>query len=659
MIIKKLTIQNFGVFSGQQEFDLRPGKVRNIILIGGMNGAGKTTLFTSIRICLYGILAFGIRMKTADYKNFIRERMDRKDNSLLSYIELTFEYVQSGEKNDYRIRRTWKKKNDDIEELFELWKEDQLVTDLDPEQWGDFIQELIPLGIADLFFFDGEKIQSLAEDGNQNLSDAVKSLLNLEIIERLSADLSIYIRKQSKQNKNTEEYDKITKRIEDLREKLEKEIATKCGKLSQNIARCNSKIEKQEQKISQEGGHFSDQRDKLKIQRAKNDTLIKQVENEIRNLCSGLFPFSLVPNLCESVRDQIGKEQEYQSWESNRRYWKKKQNEIKDGLDSNNFWEGLDFSSDQKTSIKDKFLSLMSNATDPNTCEDVSSIHDLSEKDQQVLLADIEICLKQVPKNMADLCSKLEKLNKKRLSIEKKFNKAPADDVIKPLIENLKSLGKELHELQTQEKIQEEEKRKTEFELQDLIRQRDKLDKKFTELSKNQQAVESAGAVKSVLLRYITRLTALKIEDLCKKTTWCFQELCRKKNWVEHMAVNQSNFGVTLYDKDNKGIPKESLSAGEKQIYAIALLWGLALTSQRPLPIIIDTPLGRLDSQHRKQLIDNYFPNASHQTIILSTDTEVDQQFFKDLQPKVFQAYYLKHDMEKSATTVQEGYFWE
>ena len=62
---------------------------------------------------------------------------------------------------------------------------------------------------------------------------------------------------------------------------------------------------------------------------------------------------------------------------------------------------------------------------------------------------------------------------------------------------------------------------------------------------------------------------------------------------------------------------KDELSAGEKQIYAIAILEALAKTSGRHLPIIIDTPLGRLDSEHCTKLINNYFPYASHQVIIL------------------------------------------
>ena len=77
----------------------------------------------------------------------------------------------------------------------------------------------------------------------------------------------------------------------------------------------------------------------------------------------------------------------------------------------------------------------------------------------------------------------------------------------------------------------------------------------------------------------------------------------------------------TLYDQAGTAIPKQRLSEGEKQIFAISLLWGLSRAAARPLPAIIDTPMARLDAQHRNQLVERYFPHASHQVVVLSTDT--------------------------------------
>ena len=122
--------------------------------------------------------------------------------------------------------------------------------------------------------------------------------------------------------------------------------------------------------------------------------------------------------------------------------------------------------------------------------------------------------------------------------------------------------------------------------------------------------------------------------------------------------IDSKTFSVSLIDKDGQTVNKNELSAGEKQICAISVLAALARTSRRKLPIIIDTPLGRLDSTHRKKLIKNYFPYASHQVVILSTDTEVDKQLYSELYQHTSHTFKLIYDADSNSSTVEEGYFW-
>ena len=104
---------------------------------------------------------------------------------------------------------------------------------------------------------------------------------------------------------------------------------------------------------------------------------------------------------------------------------------------------------------------------------------------------------------------------------------------------------------------------------------------------------------------------------------------------------------------------KASLSAGEKQLMVISLLWALALCSKKKLPVIIDTPLSRLDSAHRVALIQTYFPQASDQTIILSTDSEIDRNYYEIMKDNIGDEFTLVYDDETKATTIRRGYFVE
>ncbi len=69
--------------------------------------------------------------------------------------------------------------------------------------------------------------------------------------------------------------------------------------------------------------------------------------------------------------------------------------------------------------------------------------------------------------------------------------------------------------------------------------------------------------------------------------------------------------------------------------------------------------MARLDATHRRHLVERYFPNASHQVVIFSTDTEVDRQYYRDLQPHIARAYHLNYDEQERRTFGKEGYFWK
>jgi len=112
-------------------------------------------------------------------------------------------------------------------------------------------------------------------------------------------------------------------------------------------------------------------------------------------------------------------------------------------------------------------------------------------------------------------------------------------------------------------------------------------------------------------------------------------------------------------DSHSRMVPKNELSSGEKQIYAISVLWALARVSGRPLPMIIDTPLARLDRDHRALLGQRYFPSASHQVIILSTDSEIDREFIPLFGDSIARTYELAFDMASQRTLVRQGYFEE
>src|SRR5262245_59039516 len=201
MLIRTLTLKDFGLFRGLTRLDLNPRvkhkRRRPIVLFGGKNGAGKSTLLEALRLCLYGRSSLGDRVRLEDYYAYLAERIHRSPH--LGYtphsaeIVLEFEHVDVGVPHRYAVTRAWQRapgSGRDIEERVVVLRDGSALDDIDAEHWNDFIRDLVPPGLADLFFFDGEKIQRLAEGApSAELSESVRSLLGLNLVERLQADL--------------------------------------------------------------------------------------------------------------------------------------------------------------------------------------------------------------------------------------------------------------------------------------------------------------------------------------------------------------------------------------------------------------------------------------------------------------------------------------
>ena len=190
-----------------------------------------------------------------------------------------------------------------------------------------------------------------------------------------------------------------------------------------------------------------------------------------------------------------------------------------------------------------------------------------------------------------------------------------------------------------------------------LDRDRRRLEDEQVGSAKAMERAELAARTAQALTDYEKRLLEHKLGQLRTEFVSCFNRLARKADLIADVRIDPETFATTLIDRGRREIPKSALSAGEKQIYAIAMLWALARTSGRPLPMIIDTPLARLDSEHRAKLTGRYFPAASHQVILLSTDTEIDEALMRDLAPSVSHAYRLDYDHEAGRTVVSDGYF--
>ena len=154
---------------------------------------------------------------------------------------------------------------------------------------------------------------------------------------------------------------------------------------------------------------------------------------------------------------------------------------------------------------------------------------------------------------------------------------------------------------------------------------------------------------KAAVERHVRRIEQLVLDS--------YQQLLRKASLVTRLSIDPERFSITLYGSAGQILTAERLSAGERQLFGIALLWGLAKASGRLLPTAIDTPLGRLDASHRMHLVERYLPFASHQVLLLSTDEEIAGDYLDRLKPWIGKSYYLDYDDNAGRTRIIPGYF--
>lgn len=171
------------------------------------------------------------------------------------------------------------------------------------------------------------------------------------------------------------------------------------------------------------------------------------------------------------------------------------------------------------------------------------------------------------------------------------------------------------------------------------------------------QVVEHIGKLKETMQGFAKSLVKENIELLQEKITEKFIALTRKERLISGISICPESFSLTLLSASNEALSPSRLSAGERQLLAIAILWGLSEASGKELPTVIDTPLGRLDGQHRTRLIESYFPYAANQVLLLSTDEEIMGDYYSKLKPSVYREYHISYNEQATTSTISEGYF--
>ena len=658
MIFTELILQNFGPYSGKTTINLQPDSEENnrpIILFGGMNGGGKTTLMDAIRLALYGQRAQCSTRNNLSYSEFLLQCINNQTSSLdQTRIELAFEHIVDYQYIQFRIIRQWNRTLKDGKDILGIHREDWPDESL-TNTWDEYIETLLPIGISNLFLFDGEQVKELAEQDSppQSVIEAIRSLLGLELAEKLSIDLDILVSRKRKALANSSQLatiEEIESRLKQYQLEVDTSLETSC-KLQNNLEKAQDKLDHALNKFKIEGGKIAAKKSQLENRSQDLAKSAEEQRREMRKLAEGSLPLTLITPLLNQAKNQAKQEIKLYQTQVTKSVILQRDRRLLDYLET--------------LTISDKYLEkIQTFLTQENQvfdCEQLESWLSLEEDGLKLLEA---ILTHQLPQdiNLAQQQTKrLQTILIDMDNADRELATAAAPEDYEKLEKAIKVAQKEVTSAQTaynegnrsyKEALKAIEKTKKELE---------NYSEQVIDSANDEHLIKSASKVQQTLQTFKERLTLKKLNKLEGEVTECFRYLLHKTDLVHRVVIDTQNFSLSLFDPDGKAISKNRLSAGEKQLLAIAFLWGLARVSGRHLPIAIDTPLGRLDSSHRHNLIERYFPTASHQVILLSTDTEIGENEIKKLreQDAIARQYLLKYNSEQRQTSVvADQYFW-
>jgi DNA sulfur modification protein DndD len=662
MKFTKLVIENYKSFQFATEIRFPVGTDgKSIFLIGGMNGAGKTSIMEAVSFCLYGTKPEVI------YKNINRKELAR-GNTAVSF-ELV---VELDDGSELIVKRSWSggtvndAKAKDLEERLVVIQDGKRVSVQNKQMWQDFIRATIPPGITQFFFFDGEKIQEIAADDHSEirLKKSLEAALGIQYITKLSEDV-LYIKVEERKG-----YVQISDEDLEFKESELKREKSKVGRKIQERNEVKAELDAFKNQHQEAKKRFQESfnaepetRDTIRgVEKARiqASNRLGQVENELKILCEGVLPFAIAGRLFGDMRQQIDAERETVQYEAIRDNAASLARKIVRVVEDPEPIYQEKLSAEKMAELEQRIFRLLQQGA---SIKDSIKVMNLSDRDAARVLQKMETLENSDVFLIQPLLEEKQELAVQVRKLETTLQPGITSDSEKELFDQLQaemeSCSTQIGRKTEQLRLLEDEILALEKRIRDIELDVEKLYEKHHLSKEKAYFIEECDAIANLLNQYTVRLRKNKVHLLQEKTFEMYRMLSSKSGLIKDILVDDKSYAIKMIDRNGHEIKKSSLSAGEKEVFALSLLWGLAQTSQLQLPILIDTPLSRLDSTHRDNIINHYFPNAGQQVIILSTDTEIDKNYYRNLQPYLSGAASLEFEPRQEITTIKQGYFWE
>lgn len=658
MQINKLILRNIGAYNGEvNKFDFRTNGKQNVILMGGKNGAGKTTILESLRIVLFGSMAYGFVTENEPYFRRIRSLLNRQalHESQNNYqISLDYTSTEEFKPNQYSLTRSWTIKNEKIREYFSIQKNGKHLGAQEISDYQNKLREEMPPRLFELCLFDGEDISRIVSEEKipEYLSESGKILFNLDLFVNLEKDLQTYRLQHTQKNadaaKEIEELDQVESEITALKQKLE-ELTLLRSNSEEEIEALTDLIQKDKKDFEIHGGLIQEKRQELV-------TKVNQIENErkmntdkIKHFINSLMPFYIARNQLEKVVRQLRIEKQYESFEFVASALEKSKldqlinnlqlesNSLKSRLNVNQLYDGI------LEMLQPEVTRLVHRAS----FEQQSEVHSLLKQIQSLTVSDY---ITMFDEN----ATLLEEAQELRKAIETNDQSSEFKD----LLESIELKSKRVEQLRLLIEQHHNEIQRLTESIQTKEAFANKIREKIKEYHKGQTSFLMTEKLLTVSQRFRERQWRKKLDDVANEATKMINILFRKKAYIDRMHIDHTSFELRLFNKNKQEIVKERLSAGEKEMLMLTVIWAMFKISGWKLPFVFDTLFGRLDLDHKNALIQHFIPLCGDQVLIFTTDSEIGTEQFEIIRGITSQCYTLEFNEGQEKTEIVKGHYF-
>lgn len=657
MFFTKVELHNFGIYKGTHEMHLcdKIGE-KNITLVCGLNGRGKTTFHDAILLALYGKACLKYIQETAkSFDKLLLDHISKDATDGTTYVAVT---LVLDDETKVRVMRTWRKRGEKAA-LETIVEKNGIRDKVLSESWSYYIEEILPFGIARFFFFNNEKITQLADDSSfEQIKNSIKSAIGVTTIEKAIDHLDEVIRRKNtaleafeKSEENIAFHDvekqlsEITKRIE-IAIHRSNELELECQKFA-------VLAEAKEREFWSSGGELSRNRDIIKSEMRRIASEMESVQTEIIQLAS--TPFAPL-YMCKSlVKQAYDKESELQ--QGNAQKYSEQQmilafRRIRDRL----------VEAEIEQSVLSQIFEIMQQELGSHVSAGNESQHRAISSSSMLLFEKLlsEVFL-EFPQKTDFLTSHVDSQESELMSLDSHLGSEDEKTLAMRLYEALKAVEKKKNladdAFQKQKDLVESMKKQREGLMSKRIHLIKLITEKENRNENNTRILKYAAMSIEALNAFKIRLQEEKVSQLSSTISKCFGQLVEKESLVREIRIDPRTLDITIIGFDGKELLKSQLSAGEQQMFAVSVVWALALTSGYKAPVIIDTPMARLDSENRTNFVSNYLPAASNQVVVLTTDEEIYGQYLDMIKDRIVDYYTLQYHEEGQYTSIVRGFF--